>query len=416
MESAELDALWDFNDPAGSEARFRQIGSPEALTQVARTLGLQARFAEGHAVLDDLGEPGGIVGARLLLERGRLFNSSGDPTTALSFFERALQEAQKAGAEYYAVDAAHMVAICKNETESHLQAISMAKAAADPRAKTWDASLLNNLGWTHFEEGNHSAALGCFEEGLRLREMRGEADRARIAKWCVARCLRELGQVDEALQMQYSLLPGTDGYVYEEIGECLLSQQNLHAARPYMEAAAKLLHDGDSEQAKRRAEIGNDSAFAEVQGNQITVVRHIDAPRDAIWDLVYSPAGLSFWLGEAKEVGSESTVDGLKEGTVFDLWIDGKSSDLVRCRVVKASDCVVTYRWQDASDLTLSVDAGAVTLTHFAEGDLASYAAAWHSALDLLRHVLQGGTRETFAENYDALLPEYRRLLEQDRI
>ena len=53
--------LWDFNDPAGSERRFREAAAATAgddraayLTQVARALGLQEKYDEGHQVLDGL--------------------------------------------------------------------------------------------------------------------------------------------------------------------------------------------------------------------------------------------------------------------------------------------------------------------------------------------------------------------------
>lgn len=56
----ELRDLWDFDDPAGSEERFRVAAGADtdavqrelALTQVARALGLQDRFSKGHEVLD----------------------------------------------------------------------------------------------------------------------------------------------------------------------------------------------------------------------------------------------------------------------------------------------------------------------------------------------------------------------------
>ena len=58
-----LDALWDWDDPAGSEARFREAAEAAKpngreqrilLTQVARAAGLQDRFDEAFAILDAL--------------------------------------------------------------------------------------------------------------------------------------------------------------------------------------------------------------------------------------------------------------------------------------------------------------------------------------------------------------------------
>ena len=73
--------LWDFDDPAGSEQRFRAAADGSTgedrdvlLTQVARALGLQERYDEGHAVLDALeatGSPGPGPATLVALERGR---------------------------------------------------------------------------------------------------------------------------------------------------------------------------------------------------------------------------------------------------------------------------------------------------------------------------------------------------------
>jgi len=89
---AELDDLWDYDDPAGSEIRFRAAieaaeagGDPvavdEARTQLARAPGLQGQFDDGHAILDAVDASHPIddrIRVRALLERGRLLRSSGD--------------------------------------------------------------------------------------------------------------------------------------------------------------------------------------------------------------------------------------------------------------------------------------------------------------------------------------------------
>ena len=58
----DLDALWNNDDPAGTEAAFRTLLAEaeraggvfllELLTQLARTQSLQRKFAEAHALLD----------------------------------------------------------------------------------------------------------------------------------------------------------------------------------------------------------------------------------------------------------------------------------------------------------------------------------------------------------------------------
>ena len=62
MTAADFDQLWDYDDPAASEQRFRELlpavseRGPvslrvQLLTQIARALGLQCRFDEARAVL-----------------------------------------------------------------------------------------------------------------------------------------------------------------------------------------------------------------------------------------------------------------------------------------------------------------------------------------------------------------------------
>jgi hypothetical protein len=64
--------------------------------------------------------------------------------------------------------------------------------------------------------------------------------RTRIARWCVARCLRSLGCVGEALAEQRALAADleaageVDGYIDEEIGECLLALGRDDEARPFL--------------------------------------------------------------------------------------------------------------------------------------------------------------------------------------
>ena len=85
--------LWNFDDPESSEQRFRaeaENADPDdrlvLMTQVARALGLQEKYDEGNAVLDDLSPPEDEVAVRIALERGRLFRSEDDPDQARPLF------------------------------------------------------------------------------------------------------------------------------------------------------------------------------------------------------------------------------------------------------------------------------------------------------------------------------------------
>ncbi len=243
----EFDKLWNYDDPAATERQFRQL-LPDAesdgdksylaqlLTQIARAQGLQREFENAHQTLDVVSKllDDDLTTARIryLLERGRIFNSSGKKDQAYPLFFEAWELAQTAHEDFYAVDAAHMLAIVESGNEQmawNLKALALAESSSQPRAQKWLGSLYNNIGWTYHDNMQYDEALDIFEKALKFREEQGEASTIRIAKWCVARTVRSLGRVQEALDRQFALLDehhtaGTsDGFVSEEIGECLLA-------------------------------------------------------------------------------------------------------------------------------------------------------------------------------------------------
>ncbi|HNB51321.1 MAG TPA: tetratricopeptide repeat protein, partial [Anaerolineales bacterium] len=256
-----FDTLWNYNDPAGTEQKFRAL-LPRAeaaddrsyhaqlLTQLARTLGLQRRFDEAHQVLDTvetmLTDDLETARVRYLLERGRAFNSSKHPDQARPLFLEAWERAKAAKEDFYAVDAAHMLGIVEKDQASldwNLQAIAYAEGSTSPRARNWLGSLYNNTGWTYHDMGEYEKALDLFERAVILRQQQGNAETIRIARWCVARCLRSLGRNEEALEIQLTLLKegeetGTpDAYTHEELGELYLLTGDAEKARPHFAAA-----------------------------------------------------------------------------------------------------------------------------------------------------------------------------------
>ncbi len=266
--AARLDALWDFDKPALSEERFRaelakwppaSAEAQEVRTQVARTLGLQRKFADANALLDSveatLGNLSAHVRVRYLLERGRAFNSSGAPQRAVPLFAEALALAERDKDEFYAVDAAHMLGIAAPAGERlgwNLKALSLADAATDPRARGWRASLFHNIGWTYFDAGDAKTALEYWQKALSAREATGNAASIRVAKWTVGRGLRGVGRLDDAEAAQKSLaaelerIGETDGYVYEELAEIALARGDAKAAgRWAAKAHAALKNDPD---------------------------------------------------------------------------------------------------------------------------------------------------------------------------
>lgn len=272
----DFDKLWDFNDPAKTEKAFEDLlpvvestGNhdyhAQLLTQIARTHSLRRQFVEAHDILDDvetlivnIDNPlNGVTQTtrvRLLLERGRTYNSAGDPDSARPLFKEAWKLSRQAGEDYHAVDAAHMLGICGTGDASLLwnnRAMEAAEASDVPRAKEWLGALYNNTGWTYHDAGEYEKALVLFEKGLAWRTERDNPQATRIAKWTVGRAMRSLGRTEEALAMQQSLLEeheaaGTsDGYVFEEVAECLFAQDRPDEARPFFGRAYRELSKDD---------------------------------------------------------------------------------------------------------------------------------------------------------------------------
>lgn len=230
----DFDKLWNYGDPAGTEQKFRAVQA-QLLTQIARCQGLQGKFEDAHKTLDEAEklDAGDLAKTRLLLERGRVWNSSGNKDKAKPLFEEAYRVASKIREDFHACDALHMLGIVsepKAALEWNAKAIALAEAS--PKAKNWLGPLYNNTGWTHHDLGEYEKALEFFKKALAVYEELKRPGAVLYAKYSVGRALRLLGRLDEALRLQQSLDP-KDGYVCEEIGECLLAQGKKADAKPW---------------------------------------------------------------------------------------------------------------------------------------------------------------------------------------
>jgi tetratricopeptide (TPR) repeat protein len=271
MSLLDFDALWDYQHPEQTEAAFRQLlsqaehnGDPsyhlQLLTQIARTQGLQRQFVEAHHTLDlvkdQLSAQLVVPTIRYFLERGRVFNSSGQPNEAQTWFQQAWERARvHEEAAFFAVDAAHMLAIVassfEQQTAWNQTALHVAENSTDEHARGWCGSLYNNLGWTYHDQGVYERALDYFQLAQTWQQQHGTPHARRIARWCVGRTLRSLQRTSEALALQEELLAAweqsteeQDGYVFEEMAECLLLLGRIAESRPYFaQAYVKLRED-----------------------------------------------------------------------------------------------------------------------------------------------------------------------------
>ena len=270
--------MWDFQDPAGTEARFREaLSAGEAAgdeeyvlivtTQLGRTFGLRRLFEEAHAIQDTvearLEGASTEVRMRYLLERGRTINSAGDPAASMALFEEAWDIGHTpaaAGLDNLTADAGHMLGIAA-EGEAALdwaaKTIRFCEETDDQRCKGWLGPLYNNTGWTHHDLGNFEAALELWEKGVVFREAAGEENSIFIARWTIGRCYRSIGRLEEALASQEALHaaraaainPGA-GYVEEELGEVLLALGRADEATPWFGKAYDMLHTDEWLQAE----------------------------------------------------------------------------------------------------------------------------------------------------------------------
>lgn len=259
--AVDVDAMWDFGQPALSEQRFRAAlataSGDDALilqTQIARTHGLRRDFARAQAELGAIAPQVAKAGAeartRHALESGRTWTSATHPpesqtpevrAKARAAYLLAYETARQAQLDDLAIDALHMMAFVDtapaDQLKWNLQALAVVEASTQPAAKKWEAPLRNNAGYALHQLGRYPEALAQFERAVVLRERGTDAEATRIAWWMVAWTLRAMSRADEAIAIQLRLerendAAGTpDGYVFEEL-------ETLYRARGDAERAA----------------------------------------------------------------------------------------------------------------------------------------------------------------------------------
>ena len=200
LDQETLDRLWKQKDPGLSEQRVRDaLADPaydadekaELATQLGRAIGLQGRYEEADELLDSVdGEEEPTVGVRILLERGRVLNSSGHAAMAVPLFEQAAELGDHLGEEYLAVDALHMLAIADS---AHAElwtksAIEYASTAHDPHTRRWMVALHHNLGWALHGAGRFTEALVEFQLAEQWAERAGTPAQQQHAREAIEAC------------------------------------------------------------------------------------------------------------------------------------------------------------------------------------------------------------------------------------
>src|SRR5512141_307618 len=199
LDQQTLDRLWDFDDPALSEARFREASQDpsydaderaELATQLGRAIGLQGRYEEADALLDAVDGDEPTVAVRVLLERGRVLNSGGHAEMAVPLFEQAAELADHLGEEFLAVDALHMLAIADS---AHAEpwtrsALEYASTVHDARTRQWLVALHNDLGWTLHDADRCTEAMVEFQLAEQWAERIGTPRQQELAREAIQAC------------------------------------------------------------------------------------------------------------------------------------------------------------------------------------------------------------------------------------
>ncbi|MFN9106795.1 MAG: tetratricopeptide repeat protein, partial [Betaproteobacteria bacterium] len=262
-QAVDLSSLWDFSRPDVSEQRFRAAlltaSEDDALilrTQIARSLGLRRDFErareELRAVAKELDRAGAEARTRYFLELGRTYASAAHPAElqtpqaselARSAYRQAIELARTASLDGLAIDAIHMMAFVDTDAADQLtwaeEALRIVESSTQPAARRWEASIRNNLGHALHQLGRYDEALVQLRQAVAIRERGTSAEATRTAHWMVARTLRVMGRVDEALKIQLRLereadLAGKpDHYVFEELRLLYASKGEPDRARHY---------------------------------------------------------------------------------------------------------------------------------------------------------------------------------------
>lgn len=232
----------------------------QILSQIALAQAMQKKFSIAHKTLDfaeqNLTPKQYLAKARILLERGRVFHQSGKIDLALPLFKRSYQICKKHKYYFHMINAAHMIAIVVKNTKEKInwnkKAIDLTIKAQAEKALAWLGALYNNLAQNYLATKDYKKAREAFTQSKKYGEKRGDIFIVAGAKWGIARSLRSLHLIDEALNIQTSLLEEYNhlhntgvlpkeilmvarGPVYEELAEIYLAKSKVFAALAYDE-------------------------------------------------------------------------------------------------------------------------------------------------------------------------------------
>jgi tetratricopeptide (TPR) repeat protein len=258
----DIDGYWNNNDLPQTESKINGLLAEEPqvpgakrvelLTQLARVQGLTGKLTEAGAtlllatdLLSRLSENDSKrAKVRFLIEQGRFFGLSMNPSQSINYFSKAWELSSLLGETFFSIEAAVMLSISqppKFQNEWLLKVINLAEQSKDDSAKLWLSQLYVMKGWHSFDFRKYDEALTSFQKAL------ATATETHSIRWAIGRTLRALNRIPEALDTQLTLLSEfkaagkINGYVFLEMGECLQLSKRNEEAKEYFEQAYKEL-------------------------------------------------------------------------------------------------------------------------------------------------------------------------------
>ncbi len=264
----DIDGFWNFEDLPSTQAKIQSLlpedssswtaKDLEVLTQLARVQSLQGNLSMARATLDqaqkkivELEGPTRLrPEIRCLLEQGRVLCAQMTPSKAQNYFSQAWSLSANAQEIFFAIDAALMLSISqppKYQNEWLQKALTLAEDSKTEQGQLWLSQLYTMDGWHKFDFRSFDKALESFEKALSRPNFKGDESKRFVIRWCIARTLRALGRVQEALDLQQVLhtelleIGGSNGYVYLELAECQQALNRQAEAKTNFEYAYKEL-------------------------------------------------------------------------------------------------------------------------------------------------------------------------------
>ncbi len=255
-----LETVWNYQDPEGSEFRFRELTSQanqdrgyhiELLTQLARSVCLQRRYDDAHAILDEaealLGDRLDRPRLRCHLERSRILNDTGHVEESIEQAQKAIEVGDEIGEHRLTADALHMIAYVVRDDEEAVRLHNVAiefceKHVSDLRIERWLATLHINVGDKYEALGRFSEGIESVDRGIGLCEKLGLTTKVLGSRCLLARLHRLDGRLDQAMGIMDAVRKTgfAQGWLHEEFAECLLAAGQREESKAQFRRAYEL--------------------------------------------------------------------------------------------------------------------------------------------------------------------------------